>query len=280
MTDWHAAGRLADAHRTMRLIANRYDNPAKRRVRDRALRFLAGARPALMLDAWGGGLSAAQAAEMGLEVLSVDDGRSFADYGVTKERGRRALEIAGREHGYRTAFGALESHAGRCDAAFLDFCGHWSPSMQRVIRACAHMKALVVTVMPERTPLGRLSSMDWQIAMRALIESHSGMRTQWVNPYERSSGLSALCIALRAVGRAISCARQGCANPLPNTYRHTRYCSRECGNKVRTRAYYYAHRDELRRKARAYQAAHRDELRRKSLAYYYAHRQQNLDVAA
>ena len=87
MTDWKAAGELADAHRVTRLLSSQFDTIAKHRVRNDVARFFRTAKADRVLDGWGGGASAKLMTEAGLTVLSVDDGRAFASEGVTKPRG-------------------------------------------------------------------------------------------------------------------------------------------------------------------------------------------------
>lgn len=235
MTDWKRAGELADAHRVQRLLASRYQNAAKITVRSRAIRFLASVQPTCVLDAWGGGMSAEELVRYGLAVLSVDNGGDFANVGVSRSRGFRALRIAGEEGGYRTAVGALSSHADAADAAFLDFMGHWGRDVARTVWSCRHMKALVVTLMPERVPVGRqsLTRDEWATIYKALLVRSSGMRVVWTHEYRRTSGLPAFVFALRAPATAArrTCSRQGCgANVLGHPNR--RYCTVTCREAV------------------------------------------------
>lgn len=259
-TDWRAAGIKADAHRVVAEIRSGYTARPKELVRARAIKFLAGRSPDLVLDAWGGGLSAEQMTDAGLRVLSVDDGRFFANVDVSKARGFRAMQIAGEERGYQTARGSLREHAHAADAAFLDFCGHWSSEVERTVRACAHMKAVVVTLMPERMALGSLSAQSWSVAYRALLETHSGMRVRWHVRYVRSdSGLTALVYALdRSPARAgvVTCALSGC-DLAPWGGAKSKFCSIAHKQKHR----YMLDADRARSRARDRRAADPDKFR-------------------
>ena len=172
-----------------------YDSTVKNAVRHWVVTELRAAEPRLVLDLWGGGESARLMAEAGLDVLTVDDGRS----GTSQEE----LEGAGVAEGYRTAWGPAEQYAGWCDAAWLDFCGHWCPEVSRTIRACRHMRLLVVTLMPERTPIAdsRLSVDEWTTALAALVSEAAGMRVTAMRRYRRGSGLWALVFFARPANR-------------------------------------------------------------------------------
>lgn len=273
MTDWKAAGLKADAHRVIGLLTAPYSGAPKAKVRDRAIRFLVAQQPKLVLDAWGGGMSADAQVAAGLSVLSVDDGRSFREQGISPARGLRAMTIAGEEGGYRTASGRLAKHASECDAAFLDFCGQWSPEVARTIRACAHMSAIAVTIMPERTPLGRLSPADWLIAYRALLTAHSGMSVRWAERYTRSaSGQGAMVFALVRVSASVPRECPQCGDPNLRRW-GAKYCSDTCATtayeptaRARARARHAVHREEKVAYLRAYYAVHREEILTKARA--------------
>ncbi len=246
MTDWKAAGEKADAHRVVNLLRGPYKREEKAEQRDRTVAFLAHRKPTKVLDAWGGGSSADALVAAGLSVLSVDDGRSFVDCGVTRRRGMRAMTIAGQEGGYETAVGSLQSHAASCDAAFLDFIGFWSREVERTVRSCSHMKALVVTLMADRMAAGSLTPSSWMIAYQALLESHSGMRVRWRYRYRRASGLSAIVFALAPGGsRAIVCGLEGCDLPVIGGAK-AMYCSA----RHKRRADYIRNADKKRSHAR------------------------------
>ncbi len=186
MTDWRAAGHLADARRVARMVGSRYISWPKDVGRRRIIRALRDVLPELVLDLWGGGVSATAMTAEGFNVLSVDDGRSFDEFGVSTERGRQALATLSAHDGYDEAWGDAIDYAQRCDAAFLDFMGHWSPEVKRTLMACRHMKAVAVTLMPERTPLGRLDEEDWEIAYRGFLENALQMKVRWWYAYRRN----------------------------------------------------------------------------------------------
>jgi hypothetical protein len=204
-TDWRAAGHRADASRIRSVLQEKFAGLAKTVVRQEVASYLKAAGVERPLDLWGGGLSAEVLVAEGMRPIVVDDARA-ADIvaeaigqRVTKPRFLRAMQLSGEAGGYETRTGAIATHAVDADGAFLDFCGHWSSQVGRALRACSHMKAIAVTLMPERTPLGQLSLDDWKVAYTALIEKATGMpvRRAWV--YVRNdSGQRAIVFMLRA----------------------------------------------------------------------------------
>jgi predicted Zn-ribbon and HTH transcriptional regulator len=143
-TDWSEIGRKADAHRVRDLYRRTFDNRGKNDARPLMVSALVNAGGTRCLDLWGGGLSADALVAAGLSVLSVDNGYELRD-ALTVERRQESLRRSGEEGGYETAWGAARRYASTCDVAFLDFCGPPSEESLETVRACRHMKAIVVT---------------------------------------------------------------------------------------------------------------------------------------
>lgn len=174
---------------------------AKQAIREWITAEMVAAEPSLVLDLWGGGKSARMLAGAGLSVLSVDDGRSPVNTDTP-------MLTDSVNHRYQIAVGEARDYAKRCDAAWLDFCGHWCPDASRTIRACSHMKILFVTLMPERTPTeSRLSTQEWQIILKALVADASKMNVTSVKKYKRTSGRWAFVFACRQSTRSARLAR-------------------------------------------------------------------------
>jgi hypothetical protein len=184
------AGQKADATIVVNAVRDRYSNPAKDAIRTWVIRELQAAEPTLVLDLWGGGRSADEMTAAGLPVLSVDDGRGFADFGITKMRARRALEIKAEQGGYRAGWGAVAKYAPECDAAWLDFMGHLCGETVRVLESCRGMKAVAITLMPDRMAgVANLPVETWIAMYRAAFELHTGMTIRrYVKKYRRETG--------------------------------------------------------------------------------------------
>lgn len=233
MTDWKRAGEVADAHRVRNSFRAAYQSGAKRRARARAIRYLKRRGAGKVLDLWGGGESATALVAAGLNVLSVDDGRQAPS--ISASRMRRALAINGATGGYETAFGSAWRFAAAADAAFLDFCGHWSREVERTVRACRHMTALVVTLMPERADIGSMSRPMWAVAYAALLEASSGLHIEWQFHYRRSeSGQWAIVFGLRRLGQRPDACVCGCGLPVTGSNRR-KYATASCGDRYRAR---------------------------------------------
>lgn len=192
-------GIKADATVVREAARGRFESEAKTAVRMRALTALRRMGVERPLDLWGGGKSAELMLAAGMKPLSIDDGRLAGLIGIARPRFLRAMTVSGELAGYETATGTIRKHAALCDGAFLDFCGHWSPSVASAIRSCRHMKGLVVTLMPERTAFGRLSLEEWVVAYSALLSFSSEMTVQRPGVYRRNdNGQHAMVFVLRA----------------------------------------------------------------------------------
>ena len=173
MTDWRAAGQLADAHRVRDLARAAYGSSGKTYARSCAVRFMRTHSRGVVLDLWGGGTSADALTDTGLDVLSVEDGRWLkSGLGISGIRAKRALAQSGKEGGYRTDWGPAAKYARDCDAAFYDLCGHWCPDVRRLLQASSHMTAIAITLMPERVAIGKnLTPSEWRVAYGALLKA-------------------------------------------------------------------------------------------------------------
>jgi len=193
-------GQKADATIVANAVRDRYSNPAKDAIRSWVIAELKVAEPTLVLDLWGGGRSADEMTAAGLAVLSVDDGRGFADHGITKVRARRALEIKAEAGGYRAGWGSVARYAAECDAAWLDFMGHLCGATVRVLTACRRMKAVAITLMPDRMAgVTNLPVEAWTVAYRSIIEHYTGLRVRHIpRKYRREGGQWVLIFLARA----------------------------------------------------------------------------------
>jgi hypothetical protein len=185
------AGQKADATIVANVVRDQYSNPSKDAIRTWVTHELLAAEPTLVLDLWGGGRSADEMTAAGLSVLSVDDGRGFVDHGVTKMRARRALEIKAELGGYRSGWGSVAKFAPECDAAWLDFMGHLCGETVRVLEACRGMKAIAITLMPDRMAgVANLPVETWVVIYRTVIEHYTGLRVRHMpRKYKREGGL-------------------------------------------------------------------------------------------
>jgi hypothetical protein len=193
--DHKAAGQKADATIIANLVRDNYSNPAKDAIRRWVTLELLAVQPTLVLDLWGGGRSAEELTAAGLSVLSIDDGRGFPAE-IAKPRIKRALTIKAEVGGYRSAWGSAAKYAPECDAAWIDFMGHLCGDTIRILRACRHMKALAITLMPARMAgVQNLPIDTWAAMYRAAIEYHTGMKMRhMVRRYRREGGQWALVL--------------------------------------------------------------------------------------
>jgi len=245
MTDW-TPGVKADATKVCDLLTDRYTNPTKNSIRKWVVAELKAAEPTLVLDLWGGGKSAVEMTAAGLPVLSVDDGRSFAEFGITKPRGKRALTVKGELDGYRTGWGLVSRFAPECDAAWLDFMGHPCREKERALAACRGQKIIVVTLFAARLADHKDLSVESYVAMYpGFIEHWSGLRVRVARKYKSAGGQWALVFLARATRREEKAAYKA--------------------------AYYATHREETVARSRAYNSAHREEIRATKAAYRATH---------
>jgi hypothetical protein len=160
MTDWTAAGRKAwetrqlnDAHRVRDLYRAAFGGIPKSAARGRAIDVLKRAGGTVVLDLWGGGLSALELMAAGFRVIAVDDGSMPLVDGdgrsVSNVRKMRALRVTAEEGGYEWRWGKAAKFMAEADCALLDFCGPLSSEVYRTIEAVRHMKAAIVTLMTD-----------------------------------------------------------------------------------------------------------------------------------
>ena len=254
MSNW-TPGVKADATKVVDLLTDRYTNPTKDAIRKWVIAELKAAEPNLVLDLWGGGRSAAEMAAAGLNVLSVDDGRSFGEFGITKPRGKRAMTLRGEADGYRTGWGSVVKYLPECDAAWLDFMGHLAPETERTLRACADLKVLAVTLMAERMAgVERLSVETWIAMYAGALENLSGLRTRSIRKYRRPGGQWVLVFLASRVGAFL-----GGRAALSTAERRALEVAQENSRR---------HQDDVRAKANAsarkWRATNREDARRRS----------------
>lgn len=190
MVDWKEAGRKADAHRIRDRYRAAFNLPAKAAVRHRVIDALRAAGGETVLDLWGGGLSASAFVTAGFRVISVDDGSLELmdhDRPVSAARKRRALEYAAAEGGYEARWGKVAKYATEADVAFLDFCGPWSREVRKAVEACRHMKAVVVTLMPDHDMTTDATTVkERRVAYEAFLSlAFSGVAGQRTGAYRR-----------------------------------------------------------------------------------------------
>lgn len=189
MTDWRAAGQRADATRVANMAADPFRTPAKDAIRSWVVHELAAVSPTLVLDLWGGGQSAAEMTAAGLSVLSVEDGRAFDALDVSRARAKRALTICAEAGGYRAGWGSAAKYAPECDAAWLDFMGHLCRDTVRILEACREMKAVAVTLMPDRMAgVANLPIETWIAMYGGAIRKHARLGIGLVRKYRRPGG--------------------------------------------------------------------------------------------
>lgn len=182
-----------EAHRVRDLVRDRYSNPTKDRVRSWIVAEIKASEPTLVLDLWGGGLSAEEMTAAGLSVLSVDRADGFSEHHVSAEQGKSALAFCGQESGYRTGWvptnGSVSKFARECDAAWWDFMGHLAPDKIRALKASRHMKMIVVTLMADRMKgADDWTAETWSVMYRAAIEHYSGLTVKATRKYQRTIG--------------------------------------------------------------------------------------------
>lgn len=191
-----------EAHRVRDLIRDRYSNPTKDRIRSWIVAEIRAVQPTLVLDLWGGGLSAEEMTAAGLSVLSVDRADGFSEHHVSAEQGKSALAFCGQESGYRTGWvptnGSVSKFARECDAAWWDFMGHLAPDKIRALKASRHMKMIVVTLMADRMKgADDWTAETWSVMYEAAIEHYSGLTVKATRKYQRAVGSWVLVFVAR-----------------------------------------------------------------------------------
>ena len=183
MTDWKEAGRKADAHRVRDLYRSAFGSDSKSIARKRVIEAMRAAGVTTVLDLWGGGQSAEELVAAGFRVISVDDGSMvLEDRGgpVSRARKRRALEYAAAEGGYEARFGKAETFAHEADGAYLDFCGPWALGAKRAVQACRHMKAVVVTLVPDHDAFsGAIGELEREFIYQLVLKMAWSARPRW-----------------------------------------------------------------------------------------------------
>lgn len=186
---------VLEAFDVQAILRDPYVGPDKLMVRRNAVYRLMDEGATTVLDLWGGGISADLLVQRGATVIAVESGKNLPD-GLERAQVRDAVETLARYVPYDLRWSSAEAAAGLCDAAFIDLCGQWSPATRRLLERCRHMKAIAVTLMPERTPLGRLTVRDWYTALTALLVDATGMNLASARLYRRRSGLPAMVFVM------------------------------------------------------------------------------------
>jgi len=177
MTEKVSGAPLAEAHRIRNLYRLAFGNQSKTIARRRVIDALKAAEVQVVIDLWGGGISAEELVAAGIRVISVENGSmKIEDQGlpVSADRKRWAHIVSGQEGGYETFWGEVwEAVAAYPEAtgAFLDFCGPWTATTKRAVEACRAMDAVLVTLVPVHdeetsgwTPLER--EMSYQLVLK------------------------------------------------------------------------------------------------------------------
>lgn len=186
MTDWKAAGHLADAHRVQNLYRKSFSSDAKSIARGRVTSALRSAGVSVVLDLWGGGSSAEDLVGLGFRVIAVENGSMrIEDKGrpVSNARKRRALAVAGTEGGYQTFWGSPQDALAafpEIDGAYLDFCGPWTPSTRSAVIASRSLRCIAVTLAPDHdTSTGASNAHERQMAYQLFLKMAWADRPRW-----------------------------------------------------------------------------------------------------
>jgi hypothetical protein len=281
-------GIRADAHLVQRLMRSNYSSWQKDVVRRKVIRSLAAVTPDLVLDLDGGGRSGEAMVAAGLSVLSVEDGRWAKRLGVAEYRVQRSLEVCCVETGRTPAWGEAVLFAPRADAAFLDFMNHWSEENRQTLIACRHMKAVAVTLMFERLPVGqKLLNEEWVALYTGLLEWATGMRVRWSHVYLRDRNLKAGVFFLRRENRKRQTPRECATCSVPLVSSAARFC-RSClksrkrspesleRDRERSRDYYERNREQLLERQRLKRQKFPEQIRAEKRADYLKHREEIL----
>jgi hypothetical protein len=251
-------GIKADATKIRNALRLKYGGRAKAIIREEMAVYLQHAGAERPLDFDGGGLSSKSLVLVGLHPIVVDNGGDAADLGVTSARFKRAFLMAVPDGHWGNA--AQYSHLA--DSAFYDFCCHWSSEVKRTLEASRHMKAIVVTLMLGRAPMGQLDHDDWREAYGALVKKGTGLCLTASRIYARESGQWAMVFFLRRYGRTGGSVPQVKERKYEQANRPERKAKRrewEQRPDVKARKRELAQRPEAKAKKREYN--HRPEVR-------------------
>jgi len=177
---------LAEAHRIRNLYRQAFGNPSKDIARGRVIAAMKAAGVTVVLDLWGGGISASALVAAGFRVISVENGSmKIVDQGrpVSADRKRHAHQVAGWEGGYETFWGTVaEAIAAfpEIDGAYLDFCGPWSSSARDAVSACRMMKCIAVTLIPGHdVSTGALDATEREMAYQLYLKMAWADSPRW-----------------------------------------------------------------------------------------------------
>lgn len=189
-----AARQLNDAHYVRDLYRKAFQGTPKGAARSRAIAVLKAAGGTVVLDLWGGGLSALELMAAGYRVIAVDDGSmplTDADgHDISKARKKRALRITAEEDGYEWRWGKAAKYAFEADCALLDFHGNLGIEVYRTVKACYHMKAVIVTLMTDHEAKTGLNRREFGALTQPIrrIQYEATLRFATMGPSRKTHG--------------------------------------------------------------------------------------------
>lgn len=188
-----SAGIRADATKVIRAYRGSFGGMGKTLSRRRVVEALRAVGATVVLDLWGGGLSARELIRAGLQVVCVENGSMKLTVGgrsVSAARKRRAFDLDAIEAGFTPFWGTAEEALTvfpDIDAAFLDYCGPWSRPARETIHAARHLKIVAVTLMPHHDiGTGATSIQERQLAYQLFLKMAWAKAPRW--GYMSSSG--------------------------------------------------------------------------------------------
>lgn len=212
MTNWSEAGRKAwatrqrnDALHVLSLYRRAFGGTPKGAARSRAIEVLKRSGGTVVLDLWGGGLSALELMAAGFRVIAVEDGSLplIDEEGrvVSAARKKRALIAAALGGGYEWRWGKASKFASDADCALLDFCGPWSREVKRTIQASRHMKTVVLTLMTDHEiATGATDQTERLAAYQSFMRLAFGVS---LNPFNRHGTVKLLGAYRRPRGQPV-----------------------------------------------------------------------------
>jgi hypothetical protein len=285
-----------EAREVRELYQASFRSPGKAVGRNRGIRALVAAGGTVCLTLYGGGLDIDPVMQAGMSVIAVENGDfGYEHLGISRSRTRRALEWDAAERGFEAGWPSVTAYADKCDVAILDFCGGLGKENRDAIRACAHCKAVVVTLTTGHDIVTAavakdLSQEDRRVMFEALMHRtfacvrriatyKSGKQVVWMyllshEPISIPRLSKKDAYTLRPELRAKANERQKTWNRLnywknlsAEKKRARLDASAECRRRRMLDPEYAAHRRQLdAEKSRRYHAAHRDDILLKNRA--------------
>jgi predicted nucleic acid-binding Zn ribbon protein len=186
-------GIRADATKVIAAYRRSFVGMGKTLARRRVVEAFHAAGATVVLDLWGGGLSARELIAAGFKVVCVESGSMELEIGgrtVSAVRKRRAFEIDAMDAGFIPFWGSAAAALAAfpdIDAAFLDYCGPWSGPARETIHAARHLKIVTVTLMPHHDiSTGATSIQERQLAYQLFLKMAWAKAPRW--GYMSSSG--------------------------------------------------------------------------------------------